>query len=309
MGALEALALLATAAAVALAFALAMWLAVPLGSSAPTLGHRHRHVFRLPKGSVRSSASDATRWTWRNETVTGRFIVHVGVEGSAPAPAGARLAPALACCKTLDAKIYAPEGFQVEAGNDGTFAAADVSALFASVAAKWEAVVGDRFGAQASVADTSGLTFNGKNQVALGALEVDVPGALAVTGLWMTCPGGGSPDACSTPLQVVEWDQTYDVSGYDWALQGDSGASVYNLYPVALHEFGHVVGLDDLYADACSSATMYGYMSGGETGRDSIDSRTVACARELYGLSGASSAATFGWRGAILVAAALCAFP
>jgi len=289
-----------------LAFALTMLFALPSARISSSPLRAHSHVFRLPQGSVRLRESDSSRWTWRNETVVGHFIVHQGLEERAIAGASK---PASGCCGTLGGRLYAAEAYELQAANDGTFAAADVSSSFASAVSAWEAVIGNKFGSQTAVTETAGLVFNGKNQVGLGVLEVDSPGALAVTGLWFVCPGGGSVDGCAQTLEVSEWDQTYDLRDYDWSLDGSS--SNYNLYPVFLHELGHSAGLDDLYSSGCSGATMYGYRSRGDLSRDSIDSATKACARNLYGISGSGSGSGSGgtaWREIVVLTLACLAF-
>lgn len=260
---------------------------------------RHRHVFRLPQGSRRQSD---TRWTWSNDTVLARFRVFTGH----PTPPGQGHKPqADHCCGALDGRLFGAEPYEIEAGNDGSFSASQMRAVFADAASRWEAIVGNHFGDQSSVSESAGLVFNGRNQVGLGELDVNVPNALAVTGLWMVCPGGGGIATCPTKLEIAEWDQTYAISERTWGLGGELAA--YDLPSVAIHEFGHNVGLDDLADDACAPSTMYGFAAKGETLRRSIDSVTAKCAREHYGLSGAASPAV-DWRGVAIVSVLLALF-
>lgn len=253
---------------------------------------RPRHVYRLPKGAKHKSGM---RWTWANETVFGIFDVYTGAgsmhTGHNPV--------AGQCCSLLDGRLFATESYELEAANDGSFPASTVSAIFADAASRWEAVIGNHFGAQSAISESAGLVFNGRNQIGLGELDVDVSGALAVTGLWMTCPGGGSVSTCSAKLEIVEWDQTYAITGgLAWGVSGESDA--YDLASVVVHEFGHNVGLGDLSADACEPSTMYGYAAKGETLRKSIDAITVACAKDHYGLP-TSAATTPDWQKAMIV--------
>lgn len=254
-----------------------------------------RSAFRLPQGSERTSSR---RWVWQNQTVRGVFTVYSA--GDAAARPGGDRAAAGSCCGQLDGRLYAPESYEIEATT--VFGAAAMSSTFGAAAAAWESIVGDRFGSQSTVGQSAGLVFNGRNQIGLGALDVDVSGALAVTGLWMTCPGGGSVGGCATALQIAEWDQTYAFAEVQWSLAGASGA--YDLLSVATHEFGHCVGLDDLTEASCAPSTMYGSSGTGETFRRSIDDETKACAKDLYGISRAGAP----WSNAALIVAALAMF-
>lgn len=253
-----------------------------------------RRVFRLPQGARRETGS---HWSWRNETVMGVFRVYAGSDARefGPRPQAGQ------CCKKLDGRLFATESYEIEAANDGSFSASTMTSVFASAAATWEAVIGDRFGPQISISESAGLVFNGRNQIGLGELDIDVPNALAVTGLWMTCPTGESVSACPGQLEISEWDQTYAIAEREWGVSG--APNLYDLPSVAVHEFGHNVGLDDLDADACVASTMYGFSSKGETLRRDLDGATIECARAHYGISGAGAGVT--WQNAVRLVALL----
>lgn len=265
---------------------------------------RERKVYRMPQGVQRTSSK---HWSWQNDTVLGLFRVFTS-EDATHAAASSKIArhkraKATACCSTIKAsnrevRLYEAEGYEIEAANDGSFSSSAMISVFSTAASTWESIVGNRFGAQTVVSNSAGLVFNGKNQVGLGALDVAEPNALAVTGLWLVCPAGGSISACTTKLKIGEWDQTYAITEHDWSVSGQSSA--FDLVSVAVHEFGHNVGLDDLTSESCWSSTMYGYSSAGETHRRSLDANTKKCAQDLYGVSAASS----DWRGPALMLAA-----
>ena len=265
-------------------------LVVPDGNSpSSSLSNRHR-VFRLPQGSQKTSSH---YWVWQNETVRGLFRVYtgegqIGVGGNdfnrLPGKQAGK------CCSQLDGYLQDSESYEIEADNDGSFSSATMISVFSDAAAIWENIIGNKFGAQTVTSDSAGLVFNNRNQIGLGSLDIDVPGALAVTGLWMVCPSGGSISACDTSLKISEWDQTYDITNNDWCVNGDSGC--FDLRAVAVHEFGHNVGLDDLTATECYDSTMYGYSARGETQRRSLDSDTIRCVQDLYGITTSSSGAS-----------------
>jgi hypothetical protein len=68
--------------------------------------------------------------------------------------------------------------------------------------------------------------------------------------------------------EVAEVDTAFN-SRYPWAIFSSSGEcqsspDAYDVQDIATHEFGHWVGLDDLYDDADKDLTMYGFGAGGE---------------------------------------------
>ena len=57
----------------------------------------------------------------------------------------------------------------------------------------------------------------------------------------------------------------------------------YDIQNVAAHEFGHPVGLNDLYVEIYDELTMYGYSSKSETKKRSLESGDILGAQESYG--------------------------
>jgi hypothetical protein len=84
-------------------------------------------------------------------------------------------------------------------------------------------------------------------------------GALAITYVWVSRATG----------RVVEADTVFNnlYAWYDFSIPDDYTADnycpdrpvAYDIRNIATHEFGHWVGLADLYSDADKDATMYGY--------------------------------------------------
>ena len=248
-------------------------------SSFPLLAPLSHHVFRLPIGSRRISHS---KWRWENETVKGIFHVYSGYPP--PLPKNKSQGFSAACCDDFGARLGSPiENYEVESANDGTFSSSVVMSTFSGAITTWENVAGNRFGSGSHVSSTSGIAYNNRNQVGLGTLDIDEPGALAVTAVWIACPSGGSLISCPTTLEIVEWDQSYDFDNFQWCVTGSPNC--YDFLSVVVHELGHSLGLADLYTSSCVESTMYGYASKGETFRRSLDTYTISCVRELYGLS------------------------
>ena len=74
--------------------------------------------------------------------------------------------------------------------------------------------------------------------------------------------------------EVLEVDTVFN-NRHPWAIFPNSeecqtSPDAYDLQNIATHEFGHWVGLDDLYDDAEKDLTMYGFSAGGEIKKRSL---------------------------------------
>lgn len=237
------------------------------------------HVYGLPAGSRRLK-ENIFFWEDDEHATMGLFLVH----STDFHPVNFSIDQ---CCKWIldGSKINVKEGFDLDANNDGSLNTKWVENTFTSALSSWTAVLGYNPLGRHSLRESSGIVLNGRNQIALGRLEVDSPGALAITALWVRCPGGGTLTNCRTVLDIFEWDMTYNIVDYPW---GDGSQDhVFDLLSIATHEFGHVLGLDDLYApQSCSQSTMWGSSRRGETIKRSIDADTRTCIKTLYSSSG-----------------------
>jgi hypothetical protein len=84
-------------------------------------------------------------------------------------------------------------------------------------------------------------------------------GALAVTYVWVSRATGRVVEADTVFNNLYAW---YDFSipdGYTADNYCPDRPVAYDIRNIATHEFGHWVGLADLYSDADKDATMYGY--------------------------------------------------
>lgn len=89
--------------------------------------------------------------------------------------------------------------------------------------------------------------------------------AIAITYIWYY----------SSTHVVVETDTVFN-SRYQWSVNTPSSgdcagqAGTYDLQNIGTHEFGHWIGLDDLYKTADKDLTMYGYGELGELKKDTL---------------------------------------
>ena len=99
---------------------------------------------------------------------------------------------------------------------------------------------------------------------------------LGVTFVWFSRDSG----------EVLEVDTVFN-KRHPWAVfpsapECQSSPDAYDLQNIATHEFGHWVGLDDLFDDAHRDLTMYGFSAGGEVKKRSLGTGDVSGRNELY---------------------------
>jgi len=70
--------------------------------------------------------------------------------------------------------------------------------------------------------------------------------------------------------------------GVDPVKEDQDKIKAFDIQNIATHEFGHAIGLDDLYDSLYRELTMYGYSSKGETIKCSLEEGDIAGAQELY---------------------------
>lgn len=140
---------------------------------------------------------------------------------------------------------------------------------------KWEIVAGvDILGDEiAGTVDGADLESpDDKNEVYFA--DIDHEGAIAVAIIWGIF--GGPPPF----RELIEWDMVFDDVDFDWSATGEAGKMDFE--NIATHELGHAVGLGDLYNDACSEQTMYGYADYGETKKQTLESGDISGIQKLY---------------------------
>lgn len=117
-----------------------------------------------------------------------------------------------------------------------------------------------------------------KNAIVFGDYATE--GVIAVTTVWYR----------PITKQIVEFDILFDTD-YRWgdALSTSTTdpfdpAAVMDLQNIAIHELGHALGLADVYQDACSLVTMYGYSDYEETQKRSLEAADIKGLQTLYGM-------------------------
>src|SRR5262245_29374758 len=80
--------------------------------------------------------------------------------------------------------------------------------------------------------------------------------------------------------EVLEVDTVFN-KRFPWAIFSDasecqSSPNAYDLQNIATHEFGHWVGLDDLFDDAEKDLTMFGFSAGGEVKKRTLGTGDIS---------------------------------
>jgi hypothetical protein len=119
-----------------------------------------------------------------------------------------------------------------------------------------------------------------KNAITFGNYPTE--GVIAVTTVWYN----------STTKEIVEFDIMFDT---DWTWGNatvecsstesftNTTCGIMDLQNIATHEFGHGVGLNDVYDSACSEVTMYGYSDYGEIKKRTLEQPDITGLQTLYG--------------------------
>jgi hypothetical protein len=89
------------------------------------------------------------------------------------------------------------------------------------------------------------------------------------------------------PDTMIIWEfdivfNTFHKWGIDPVREDEDTLKAFDIQNIATHEFGHPVGLDDLYDEIYSELTMYGYSSKGETKKCSLEEGDIAGAQFRY---------------------------
>ncbi len=133
--------------------------------------------------------------------------------------------------------------------------ASNAITVFTNAFATWNAADSGKVFYYGGTTTAKNARFDGVNAVLWGRLS---PSTIGVTYIWYYT---------STGL-VAEVDTVFN-SRYPWFIFPDGAEcqlspDAYDLPDIATHEFGHWIGLDDLYNTVDADLTMYGYGAGGE---------------------------------------------
>ncbi|MBN2317379.1 MAG: matrixin family metalloprotease [Sedimentisphaerales bacterium] len=100
-------------------------------------------------------------------------------------------------------------------------------------------------------------------------------GVIAVTVVWGYFSGPPSL------REIFEFDILFDTD-WPWGVS-EGGDGVMDVCNIATHEIGHGLGLGDVYEDACSEVTMYGYSDSGDIIKRDLEEPDKIAIQELYG--------------------------
>lgn len=145
---------------------------------------------------------------------------------------------------------------------------------------KWEAAAGANILGPGTVNATTSAklvadTASPDNQNEVYFADISDPGTIAVTIVWGIFGGPVSG------RQLVEWDQVYDDTTYDWSAESAGVSGKMDFDNIATHELGHSAGMGDLY-NSCIEETMYGYSATGEIKKRDLNSGDITGINSLY---------------------------
>jgi hypothetical protein len=124
------------------------------------------------------------------------------------------------------------------------------------------------FADSAAPTKKSGVSYDGENTISWTSIPQQ--GVIAMCSFWVN----------TKSKQIVEFDIEFNTY-YAWGTCGDSG--VMDIQNIATHEIGHTLVLNDLYQQANSAQTMYGYSDFGDITKRTLESGDIAGLRALYG--------------------------
>jgi len=110
---------------------------------------------------------------------------------------------------------------------------------------------------------------NYENALVFG--DYPTAGVIAVTTVWYN----------PASRAIVEFDIMFDTD-WTWGKVSEATPNVMDLQNIATHEFGHGVGLADVYGSVCSAVTMYGYSDYGETQKRDLADPDIKGLQTLY---------------------------
>ena len=112
--------------------------------------------------------------------------------------------------------------------------------------------------------------YDETNTIAFG--DLGNTGIIAQTTWWYSRAGKA----------ILEFDMCFNTQ-FKWSASGESVADAMDIQNIATHEFGHAVGLADIYNSNYDYVTMYGYSSYGDIEKISLDGWDIAGLQKIYG--------------------------
>ncbi len=147
----------------------------------------------------------------------------------------------------------------------------DVIAAVSDAAEAWDAVTADELFSYAGTTVESWYEEDGQNTVSW--VKFTPREYIAVAVMWYD----------SATMIIYEVDIVFNTF-HKWGIDPVKKDKAFDIQNIATHEFGHPIGLGDLYDDIYSELTMYGYSSKGEIKKCSLEEGDIAGAQWRYGI-------------------------
>jgi len=170
---------------------------------------------------------------------------------------GGYLAEIAKYCINPNVNLVTPGG-PIEAVNDAAEA--------------WDAVTADELFSYAGTTEKRWYAEDGQNTVSW--VKFTPRNYIAVAVMWYD------------PENMIIWEfdivfNTFQKWGIDPVKEDGVTIGAFDIQNIATHEFGHLVGLDDLYDEIYSELTMYGYSSKGETKKCTLEEGDISGAQSF----------------------------
>lgn len=163
-----------------------------------------------------------------------------------------------------------PVGYAINPSNPDGLSESFVLSAISSSAETWDSATSSELFNDSYTKDYSATygTQDFVNAIDFG----DYPdnNVIAVTSVWYTPRG----------KQIVEFDMRFNTR-FHWG-DAEINSTLMDLQNIATHEFGHSVGLSDIYSTSCSSVTMYGYSTYGETQKRTLEQADITGLQKMY---------------------------
>ncbi|MBA7480402.1 hypothetical protein ES707_15856 [subsurface metagenome] len=179
-----------------------------------------------------------------------------------------------------------PVTYVINPENPDELSVEDITTAISSAAEEWDSHTSEELFNDvciidyAATIDLNNLIWNGDNEIVFG--DYPEEGVIAVCIVWGYFRGP------PTQREIIEFDIMFDID-FTWGYAGETSETelgdtdVMDLQNIVTHEFGHGVGLADLYDNKASEQTMYGYATEGETKKRTLESGDIAGIQALYG--------------------------
>lgn len=117
-------------------------------------------------------------------------------------------------------------------------------------------------------------TLNNANEVYFASISGS-SSIIAVTNVWGIWSGP------TQNREIVEWDQVYDDSDFDWSAGEFGEIGKMDFDNIATHEIGHAFGMGHP-SSTCTQETMYAYAGNGETIKRNLNTGDINGINLLY---------------------------